>query len=158
MRYLVILLFLSACSATGPTFNGVVVSNDKATVIVYIKSWQSGAPASIGWPVDVNGISGCSLHMNGYLSKQIDPGQITISSSVFTSPGTSRITFNANPANVYYIMIELDEMKNVAAFSGGLAGQIIAEGLSSTGGPFLLTKVDPKQAKNDLKGLKQDCI
>lgn len=150
---------LVACTASGPTFDKAAISpSNKANIIVYIKSWQSGAPASIGWPVDINGISGCNLHMNGYLLKQVDPGQTTITASVFSSPGTSRITFKTAPGNTYYIQMELDGAKNMAGVLGGLAGQLVAEGVSSTGGPFLFTRVEVQQAIQDLAGLKQDCL
>lgn len=157
MRSLAIslLLLLAACSASGPSFNEANLKSDQATIIVYRQDRFLGFAGY--FDVDVNGKPYCKIDNAGFFVVKSN-SKTEISSSIWDQPGTSRITINAKPHDIYYVRMEMDGSKQVAGALGGLSGQLIAEGAASTGGPFLFTKVDPEIAKQELKNLKQDCL
>lgn len=159
-RFLILaLLALAGCTAAGPVFNESSLSKDgeTATIVVYRDNWYQG-PVIAGWYIDVNGVSSCGLKPDGFFAKQVSPGEIVISSSMFGAPGTSRIAINAKAGEIYYILMELDGGKNIAMASGGLAGGLMAEAASNHGGPFIFSRIDKNTAIKTLSSRHQDCL
>lgn len=154
-KSLLMLPILVACAANGPVFNEANFKSNDATIIVYRQDRFMGFAGY--FDVDVNGIPYCHVHnASFFVTKATEKTEI--SSSIWNQPGTSRIFVDANPKSIYYVKMEMDGSKQVAGAMGGLGGQLIAEGAASTGGPFIFTRVDPEFAKQELAGLKQDCI
>lgn len=149
MRYLLLLIALTACSATGPVYTnqkGIIVYRDKQLV------GQIGS-----WEVESNGVHACDLHGESYFILPPN-GQTTLTASKALMPGTSQITFNADKEKTSYIRLELNKDKEAAVALSGYVGALLAEGVSSSGGPFVFTLINEQQAKQELQDLKQDCI
>lgn len=160
MRILPLLFLwcLTACAASGPGFNEAMLpKDDGATLIIYRNDWYKG-PSLNWWDIDINGINECSLHPNRFFIKHALPGRLNIASSMAGEPGTSRISLDIKSTETKYIRMEADANKIGATLLGGMAGRLIAEGVSETGGPFIFTNVDYEQARKDLRDLRQDCL
>lgn len=146
MRYLLLLIALAACSATGPEYTG------QKGIIVY----RDDSMLFIGraFPIDVNGVEGCQLHNAGYA---IIPktGEITLSSSLWDQPGTSRISLNVKDAE--YVKVSVNQGSMVAGAAAGMVGVFAHEAIEKQG-PFIFTHMEAGQAHQELVGLKQDCI
>lgn len=159
MRRLGLLLtgFLSACSAAGPVFDRSVLENKSgATLVIYrVNAFQGSAGY---FDIDVNGIPACKLLNASFYISERPAGDIHVSSSIWNSPGTSRIRMKAEPHHRYFVRMEMDGSKQLAGALGGLSGQLLAEGMASTGGPFIFTLLPEQQALEELKGLNQDCL
>lgn len=156
MRNLLLLpLLLGACSAEGPLFDETkVIKGNGATLIVYRPPQYSAATAD--WVVHLDQKS-CPLKYGSYWEVHELKGIQHITADHWGSPGTSRIALDVQSSGIHYLKIEIDGTKTAAAILGGMAGYLVAEGISSTGGPFIFIPVDSNQAKKDLQGLKQDC-
>lgn len=146
-------VFLFGCVANGPLYKAPEsVSREKATLIIYRPDLFMGSAGY--YEVDINNITRCKLHNNGYLIAEESPGVIEISSSIWNQPGTSRIKINAKPQEVYYVRMEMDSGKQVTGAIAGFAGQLLAEGASSTGGPFVFSLMHPDHAKGQLQTVR----
>jgi hypothetical protein len=158
MRYVILLLVLAACTARGPTFNesSVPIGDNATTLVVYRPTGFTGA--ATGWDVDINGATHCNLHNGAFYIDSLPLGKINISSSIWSAPGTTRLSFVGKPKTVYYVRLEADGGKAAASILAGAAGMFAAEGVSSTGGPFLLTLVEEQEAMQEIKGMNQDCL
>lgn len=158
MRSLLLILLLTGCTATGPVFNEAALpSGDQSTLVIYRPDAYLGAGAGL-YSIDINGETACRLHTGSFFVVRNAKDKIIVSSSIWSDPGTSRISVDAKPKHTYYIKMLPDNAKQVAGVAGGLAGLIAAEGISNTGGPFIFSSVDDQTAKNELSKLKQDCI
>lgn len=153
IKYILALLFLSGCAASGPEYNE---AHHSSGVIIYKPSSAIGMGAGL-YEIDLNGKRQCKLHPGSYFVSDI-VGDVTISSSSWDMPGTSKISFKAWPGKTYFVRMDTNDGKQIAATAGGLVGALSAEAFSSTGGPFIFTLVEPNQAKSELQGLKQDCL
>lgn len=157
MRYVILLLVLAGCAASGPAFNEAALPVDSnSTLVIYRPSGYTGA--AVGWDVDVNGKTHCNLHNGSFYIDSVTPGKIDLTSEIWSAPGTTRLSFIGKPRTVYYVRLEADGGKAASAILGGAAGMFIAEGVSSTGGPFLFTLVDKQEALPTIADLKQDCL
>lgn len=154
--YFLFTLFLYGCSATGPAFNeSMLPKNNGAAVVVYRPAAYSGS--ATGWDVHIEDKT-CSLHYASYWTHSGLRGLTHITAEHWAAPGTSRITVDAKSHGIYYLRLEVDGGKTVAGALGGVAGYMVAEGMASTGGPFIFTSVEPIQAKQELESLHQDCL
>ena len=151
MKYslLAILFTLSACSAVGPLYKNDLHNGQ---VVIYRPSGWTGA--ATGWDVEINGTLHCNLHYASYFIADVPEGPVKLSSSIWSAPGTSRLSFNASPKEKYYVRLEADGAKAASTVLAGVAGMVAAEGASSTGGPFLFNVVDESNAVMELQGLR----
>lgn len=152
------LLMLAGCAANGIEFNeSEIPKTNGATIVVYRPMAYLGAGAGL-YTVGVNGNDACRLHPGSFFLVNDAIGKTEVTASIWSDPGTSRIPINAKSGEIYYIKMEPNDVKQAAAMGAGLVGLLIAEGISSTSGPFIFTEIDDNQAKNELSGLKQDCV
>lgn len=150
-------LCLSACAADGPAFKGASLpQGDGPTVIVYRPSEFVGSLAA--YDVNINSRVACALHNHSYFVTDSYKGGISISATRFATPGTSVISIDRPKKKNYYIRMENNDGKTLAAGGAGLIGIFVAEGVSSTPGPFVFTLVEENEAINELQGLKRDCL
>jgi hypothetical protein len=105
------------------------------------------------YSVDIDSAPACRLGNGGFFIRQMD-GRTTISASKFSLPGTSRITVKP-PA---FVKIEAKDSRMFAPMFGGLIAGTMLEAAEEDSGPYKFTLVTPKQAKQELQGLKQDCM
>ena len=136
-------LLVSACTASGPEYHG-----QNAKLIVYRPSSVMGAAHSA--PVEVNGQKLCDINVGGFAVSNAT-GKLTLTASQWAQPGTSRITVNA-PA---YVKVE--QRSTLEAAFGGLAAMAVEESINQDG-PFRFTVVPASVAKEELKGLSQQCL
>ena len=155
MKYLLILLFLVACSANGQKFEEIRFSEDGSPFVVIYRPFAFSGMA-VPWEVSIDGKEQCMLHNESYYVYK-GSGLLKISAQFFLAPGTSRIDVNA-VRGAYYIRMSVDGAKSVSGVIGGMGGYLVAEGMSSTGGPFIFSLIDELQAKQELSVLKRDCI
>lgn len=153
--YILLLLSLAACTTSGPKFSSVSPIADKTTIVVYRS--QSFIGMAGYFPVDVNGKEECNLSYQAFFVRHYAPGEINITSELWHSPGTSRIGIKGERGKVHYVRISPDSGKAMSGTFGGFAGYLVAEGTSSTGGPFIFTYMKPEEAKKELADLNQDC-
>lgn len=155
MNKLVILaafLLLAACSPQGALYSEAKPDPKTATVIIYRPDRVFGAATY--FYIDINGTKACSLAKGGYFTRHTPDSKMTISSSMFSVPGTSRTTLNLQRNHVYYLRMELNGAKQMGGAIGGMVGALVAEGVSDTAGPYLFTLIDEQQAKQELQGLR----
>lgn len=152
-KFIFILLVLSGCAASGEQFKIVDPVNSKATLIVYRLEPLSLTPYTIA----INGIDSCRLHHEAYFTKIIDAGQITISTSYWSMPGTSRITFDAKNGNIYYIRVTHNTENSLSSSFGGIIGQEIYQSASDEPGPMKFYLMNNDIAKQELAETNQDC-
>lgn len=153
MRYLVVLFLLAACTATGPSFNeGNLPKGNGATIVIY----RPYAPLALAgyFDIDINGQKTCNLYPDGFFVRSGLYKDVTISSSIFDQPGTSRIVIPTKPKHVYYVSMEINNDKQMISVFSGLIGRLATEGSSSQSGPFIFTLVDEEKAKQDLSKLR----
>lgn len=153
------LLSLAGCSASGPSFNETALpKGDGATVVVY----RDGGPlgiAAAGYEIDFNGEFTCKLLPRSFfVNYQNKPQKTVISSTIFGEIGTSRIALNLKPDGVYYVRLDVNKQRVAASMALGMAGAAIDEASSENSGPFIFKLMPPEQAKQELTGLRQDCI
>lgn len=150
---LLALLLLSACYATGTSYNGKVGGNlviYRPNQLLYFGTY---------YPVAVDGKE-CEMGVGGYFVTNIKkPTELTAARWNFS--GTSRL--NVKPGD--YVKVEMKDSRMVSqglsGMFGGAAGQAATEGsnrIATDDGPFILTKIPAAQAKKDLVGLNQDCM
>lgn len=153
IKSLLLLPLLAACAGGGQSYhNSDDVPKSMARVIVY----QPSSMRMAGEEVDINGSRACSLSAGRFFQKDLPPGETTISSSVWSLPGTSRLTIHTVPAHKYYVRLQFDTMKGAGFGAFGLAGALAAEGVSNHGGPFVIETVDDAGAQSDLSSLTQN--
>lgn len=156
MRALILLLFLTACSATGPEFKDVSipVSKDSATVVIYRPKATPLFGEGGMYSVEVNGQEKCMLHNSAFLVADKLSGVVNVSSSVWSEPGTTRIKFQTRPGKISYVRMQMNDSRQATAILTGYVGLWITEGVSSQSGPFVFTLVEESQAKEELKALR----
>ncbi len=145
MRYLLLLLIVAGCAATGPEYTnqqGIIVYRDKQLV------GQLG-----GWEIEANGKHACDLHGDSYFI--LPKGDVTITAAKALLPGTSKIVLEGDKTQ--YIRIQLNPAKVGIVAAVGYVGSFAAEAATQSG-PFIFTNVAEPQAKQELFGLHQDCI
>lgn len=136
---------ITSCSATGPVYN-----DQKGNLIIYRPSHSIYSMSK--FQIDFNNETKCKLSNGGFYVTNIKDN-INISASIWDIPGTSKIVAKPNS----FIRVEPEKSIAFAGGAFGLLGQVVAE-KSSTSGPFPLTLVPAEQAKQELKGLHQDCM
>lgn len=156
-RYLLVAMALSACSANGPIYSDANIPHGTgSTIVVYRPS--SILQVARRFPLEINGVEKCSLSNGGYFAETVVPGKIGLTSSMWDQPGTSRAEIMASANQTSYVSIRLNNDKTAAGIGGGMIGLLIAEGSSSTSGPFIFSNVPESQALKELADLKQDCM
>lgn len=157
MRLLIALLLLSACTASGANFESFSVpKSDRATVIIYRDNPFYALFATLSFQVNEKNV--CALHNSSFYIQQNIEGPITISASTWDLPGTSILTFNTKPKEVYYVKMNVNSEKQIIGGISGMAGTLISEKSSTIKGPYIFTLMDSNMAKNELSNLKRDCI
>ena len=157
MKLIPLLFLLTACYASGPEYTG----HEKGNLIIYRPNTMlfSGHTNN----VSVNGHD-CDLNTGGFFVTHID-GPTIVTAQKWSMAGTSRV--NVKPGD--YVRVETSSVRMVGmgvsgifgGFAGGVAGQGASQGLNaatSNDGPYILTNVPKAQAKQELQGLKQDCM
>lgn len=146
--YFLALLLLSSCSAQGDRFieanNGDIVLYRPDSIFKIIMPYN----------IDVNGKPVCKLSNAGYI---VFHEKSNVEVTVFSEPGTSRITLEPDPKRVTYVRLDLDGGKQGAGMAGGMIGMALAEGVSDHGGQFRFARVDESNARSELKNLRRDC-
>lgn len=152
MKTVTLLFFLlCGCTATGQQFAVPEPSND-AAVVVYRPSGLQLHP----YDIEINGNKVCDLKRDGYFMRHYKPGIITITASVWDMPGTSRLQITVEKKHIYYVRIDKSD-KQYAKLALGFVGSLVAEGVSSTDGPYDITLVPETTAKRELTELSEDC-
>lgn len=157
MRWLCLaVIVLTAGCASGPNYLEVAgythqPSTNTARLAVYRSAGDMYPMRSPS--VDVNGLPTCDLPSGGIFIKDVPPGRITISSSLWDAPGTSRLNFNAIAGRTYHVRMAVDFGKSFGALAG-LPGMLAAEAISDRGGPFTIGIVEPANVQNELAELK----
>lgn len=146
------LLLANACAATGAPYTEHIDPHSGDIVVYRISELMAFTPYSI----DVNGAPACNLDRGGFFVVHRN-GAVTISASMFASPGTSRLSVVTSKGTTRYARIGLNDDKRWATAGAGFIGALIAEGASGKSGPFDIELVDPSVAKQELIGLKEDC-
>jgi hypothetical protein len=138
------ILSLNACSATGPVYNG----NEQGNVVIYRPQHLFASEAYA--PIEINGLK-CNLADGGFFITNINKTSEIISHQWLT-PGTSRLIIKPGS----FIRVEIDSGRAIATVLGGATGNIIHE--QSTGsGQYMLSDIPVDIAKQELKGLHEDC-
>jgi hypothetical protein len=145
------LIALTACSATGAKYSGDETTNFTAyrpSQFLYF---------SKDYPITINGQE-CDLSNGGFFTTDIKG--TTLEASTWNFAGTSRI--DVKPGD--YVKVEFSDARmwgqGMSGLTGGAIGQAATEGgnrITSSDGPFILTKVPAAQAKQELVGLSRDC-
>lgn len=133
------MLALSACTASGPEYHG-----QQAKLIVYRPSSVMGAAHAAS--VELNGKPLCDINVGGFAIAN-EGGNLT--ATHWYQPGTSRINVASG-----YVKVEQRSTWGAAA---GMVGMLAVESATQTG-PFQFTVVPGSVAKEELKGLSQQCI
>jgi hypothetical protein len=120
--------------------NAITANKDQATIVVY-------RPSRYEWtgryyPININGIEVCNLGDASFFTKQMNAGDVNISSSVWDAAGTSRLAIKAKPGRIYYVKILPANYTIISQWNHG---------------PFEFNLIDESQAKQDLSGLHVDC-
>lgn len=138
MKYLILLL-LSACSATGSVYSEPEKPKaDMAQIIVYHPSGEFTGSLGGSPNVKFDGQTVCSLPNGSYFTKSVSPGPLTISSTKMLSIGTSSLTLQTKPNQRYYIQITWNGSKVWSEAGAGLIGEAFTEVSSSNSGPFVI--------------------
>ena len=156
MRYLSLLLFLSACTAVGPLYDASKMSKSGA-IILYRPMMYLGNGAGL-YDVELDGKTTCRLHPGSFWVITPKGGDVTISSSIWSDPGTSKISVKTDDKRVRYVKMLPNNDKQIIGVTAGLIGLLVAEGVSESSGPFLFAEIEREQAEIELATLKQDCI
>jgi hypothetical protein len=159
MKNLFIVLFsvlITGCAATGPgylqTTSESSIPANRAELIFYR---PSGFILSARSPsIEISGQSSCDLPQGGFFKKNVQSGNINISTSLWDIPGTSRLNFQATAGERYAIRVSPDTGKVMSGALFGYAGLIIAEATSSRGGPFQMDLMRVESATTELSKTK----
>lgn len=158
MRYLMVMAAaaLVAGCASGPSYMETArqmqpPAPGAARVAIYRPAGDMYPLRSPG--VDINGLPACDLASGGIFVRDIAPGRVTVSSSLWDSPGTSRLSFNAAPGTTYHVRLAVDFGKSFGALAG-LPGMLAAEAVSDRGGPFTIGIVEPASVSAELAEAK----
>ena len=152
-------LMLAGCTASGPMYSSLPEQKpDKgmAQLVVYRPyelSYAARRPT-----VEINSIKTCDLPNSSFFIKNVKPSEITVTSSFWEIPGTSRFTMSVSSGRKYYIRMALNDDKLAAGLAAGIIGMAVAEGISEHSGPFIIESVSESSAKEELQSLKKsDC-
>jgi len=153
--FILAFLLLAGCASVGPTYTELAPlppSHGMAQIVVY------QPPAAIrlsSTAVDINGVPGCEIATGTFFYKDVPSGSMTISSSIWNMPGTSRLTIPTILGKRYYIKFQMDMGKSMSFGALGFVGALASEGVSSGGGPFLIESVNEEVALRDLQSLSR---
>lgn len=151
---MLMLIFLASCNS-GPYYSYSQIPNNKSRIVLYREQniWNS----AINYWVEFNDVQICNISNKHYLIRDVEPGNVNISSSVFGSVGTSRISIFLKPNQTLFIKMEINEQRSLSGMFG-LIGNAIDEGVSSNNGPVYLGEVSKETAEHDLIKMRQDCM
>ncbi len=161
---LAVVLTLSGCSGVREgTRQGAVMSwseapaNARARIVVYRPSTLDHFQRSP--EIDLNGVPACDLPNGEAFFRDIEPGSVTVSTSLWDWPGTSRLAFRADEGRTYFVRMSPNAEKRLAGLLGGHPGVWIAEALAERGGPFLLDLTARAEALASLESISAaECI
>jgi len=153
------MLALAGCTASGPTYSSLPEQKpDKGMAQLVVYRPNGLAYAARRPTVEINSIKTCDLPAGGFFIKNVKPSEITITSSFWDAPGTSRFTTEAVSGKTYHIRITLNNDKLGAGLVAGFIGTAVAEGVSEHSGPFNIELVDDRTAYTEINSLKMaDC-
>lgn len=152
---LVACLVLSACAASGPSFDLTNLNKprDGSKIVIYR---PSGFIASGRSPsVEINGVKSCEMPQGSFFSKDINPGPVNLSVTLWDSPGTTRYSIIAKPGKTHFVKISPNKANILAGSSFGIAGMMMEGANSEQGGQFIFTEEPEQKALETLKTTKE---
>lgn len=158
-RHILLLLLLTSCSPSGPSYTPDLVHTNKAYATLVIYRPYSFFLSARTPDISINGIKSCELTNGGFFTKNVEIGKQTISSSLWDSPGTSRTNVEAKLGELRYVRVKISKDRALTGIGFGFIGQAISEGVSEQSGPFEINEVNESIAKSELQKLKMinDC-
>ena len=150
------ILLLVACAANGPVYTSQTLTppgKGKAQLLIYRTSSFVASVSKTS--VEVNGMPACDLPNSSFFKFEIDPGQTTISASIWGAPGTSRLTLATKAGARYFIKVAPNSNKIFAASSAGLLSMGAVEAISEDKGSFIIRMVDKEDAVREMATTNQ---
>jgi hypothetical protein len=137
------LALLAGCSS-GTSQGSMSPESPTVSRLVFYR--PSALPMALDTPtVKINGAPTCGIANGGGFQKDISPGAVTISTAVWSMPGTSSLSFTASPGQIYYVRFGLSSnttWATVGGATGGLLGAGIAYAVEKPSGPFAIELTD----------------
>lgn len=122
MKYLLLVLLMTACAATGSLYSQTPVTNNTAQIVIYRSSEVFGADEY----VEINGNEICRLGRETYFTRNVNPGLVNV--SITTLSDKSSLAFNTERGQRYFVKVGTNSGKTAAAIGGGLLGAALAGG------------------------------
>lgn len=157
LAFVVVLLFLSGCAATGPKYQQTVyatqpVPEDNARIYFLRESaYLAGARAA---PLFIDGDAIDKIANGGFIVVDVTPGLHEISSQVWDWPGRYAINAKFEAAKSYYIQVSVREESRGHLYSLGLIGGLIEASLADDRGLFQLVPINEPDALKKLQDLQ----
>lgn len=153
MRYVLLLLLLSACAASGPHYyemdkSGVSASAKTSKILIYRTDQLPNFSTSY-W-IEVNGEQRCDLHNASFAVIDVEPGYNTITTSRFGIVGTSRIELSTRLGEVSYVRFDQKTGRAMLGVLGGVLAGAISESAETQPGPVYLAKVSKQSAMSEM--------
>lgn len=146
-KYLLVAILLSGCAtANGPIYSQKPVTNG-SQIVVYRDDYAVVAPTIL-----VNGAVGCALAQDSYTVMQAAPGLVTVDASMHSRPEDSRISFTTKPGERAFVKVRYN--RGLDAGAGFGAAGALAAAATTRDGTFILQRVYPEQANNELARMK----
>lgn len=151
------LLWLAACSASGPEYSGLSsVSSPKVGRIVMYREDSIYDITQTFW-VEADGKQICSLHNASYFVKEVTPGNHYITSSRFMAIGTSKMPLTVKAGETVYAKMEVSGSRAMGGIFGGVLANTVQETITENAGPVYLGTVSKDKAQAEMQGLNEDC-
>jgi hypothetical protein len=149
-------LFLAACAASGQLYSPQVLtspSKNKAQLVIYRPSAFTASVSITN--VEINGMPACELPNSSFFKFDAEPGQTTVSASIWGGIGTSKLTLKTKAGSRYFIRVAPNTGKILGGSVAGLISVGVAEAVSDNAGSFIITAIDKETAQQEIVGRKQ---
>ena len=150
--FLILVLIVTGCAATGPSYTSVKstipqLQSDKARV--YFLRESTFMNAAIAARIQVNGVKVVDLYNDGFIYLDRPPGNVFIMVDAFMNPGEWTATFPLESEKEYYFFVTPNSNKVWAGTLFGMVGASMTEG-----GPFYVYLIPKEMAREKLKTMK----
>jgi hypothetical protein len=105
--------------------------------------------------IKLNGAETCDLPRARFFSADLEPGDVTISSSLWDKPGVSSTRISLQPATVTYVRVRFEPNRTTGSILAGPVGYFIGAQISGTQGPFVFEVMEKTAAAENLNGIRE---
>ena len=155
ITFLIAMLAIGGCSATGPKYSGqpVISTSTITRLIVYREDDLLFAAGSARVKIESKDLGYCDNA--GFNRFEVNPGDHVLSVDTKMSPGECDIKFRGQPGEELFFKIEPRSEAFFASAALGLIGTAADTMTNQCSGSWWIHSVEESTAVNELKNLKE---